>query len=101
MAIEDFLNGKRQSPPVLDHNHCRFGISLRSEVLVDGVVLPGLGGLPGFRSIDELHQRIHAMAAEVLLLHGERRQTEAMNRIAKLHALLDEIFEKLNSLLQP
>ena len=101
VAIEDFLNGKRQSAPVLDLNQCRFGIWLRSEALVDGVVLPGLGGLLGFRSIDELHQRIHAMAAEVLSLNEDGRQAEAMGRIAELHALRDELFEKLHNLLQP
>jgi hypothetical protein len=100
VAIEDFLDGKRDSAPVLDLNQCRFGIWLRGEALVDGVVLPGRGGLLGFRNIDALHQKIHALADQVLSLSGDGRKEEAMGRIAELHALRDDLFDKLNNLLQ-
>ena len=101
VAIEDFLNGKRDKALVLDFDQCRFGIWLRSEALVQGVVLPRRGGLLGFRTIDEIHQKFHASANEILSLHGDGRQAEAMGRIAELQALRDELFEKLNNLLQP
>ena len=101
VAIEDFLNGMRQSAPALDLNQCRFGTWLRSAALVDGVALPRRGGLLGFRNIDALHQKLHALAVEVLSLSGDGRKAEAMGRIAELHALRDDLFDKVNNLLQP
>ena len=100
-AIEDFLNGKRQSAPALDINQCRLGAWLRSEALVDGVALPRRGGLLGFRNIDDLHQKIHALALEILSLSGEGRKAEAMDRISELHELRDDLFDKVSNLLQP
>ena len=100
-AIEDFLNGKRQSAPALDINQCRFGVWLRSEALVDGEVLPGHGGLFGFHRIDLLHQQIHALAAEILTLNGDGRKAEAIGRMAELQALRDNFTEKLHNLVQP
>ncbi|MGO9436756.1 MAG: PAS domain S-box protein [Terracidiphilus sp.] len=101
VAIEDFLNGKRQNAPVLDINQCRLGTWLRSEALVDGVALPRRGGLLGFRNIDDLHQKIHMLALEILSLSGEGRKAEAMDRIPELHELRDDLFDKVNNLLQP
>jgi hypothetical protein len=86
---------------VLDLNQCRFGIWLHTGALVDGVVLPGRGELLGLQSIDVLHQKLHALAAEVLSLNDDGRRAEAMGRIAELHALRDMLFEKLSNLLQP
>ena len=100
-ALIDFLNGKRQIAPTLDLDQCRFGVWLRGEALVYGAVLHGRGGFLGFRSIDLLHQRIHALAVEVLSLNADGRSAEAMGRIPELHALRDELFEKLSNLLQP
>jgi hypothetical protein len=101
VAIEDFLNDKRQSEPALEINQCKFGIWLRGEALVDGEVAPGRGGLLGFRSIDLLHQRIHALAVRILSLNGDGRKAEVMDRLAELHALRDSFTEKLNNLVQP
>jgi EAL domain-containing protein (putative c-di-GMP-specific phosphodiesterase class I) len=101
VAIEDFLNGKRHSAPALGLNQCRFGTWLRNEALIDGVVVPGRGGLLGFQCIDALHQKIHALAVEVLSLSGDGRKAEAMGRIAELHELRDDLLDKLNNLLQP
>jgi len=101
LAIEDFLNGKRQSAPALDLNQCRLGTWLRSEALVDGVALPRRGGLLGFRSIDALHQKLHAMADEIISLKGGGQKAEAMGRLTEFHALQNDLFEKLNNLLQP
>jgi diguanylate cyclase (GGDEF)-like protein/PAS domain S-box-containing protein len=101
MAVEDFLKGKRQRVPSLDHTQCRFGIWLNTEALVFGEVLPERGGALGFRSIDTLHQKLHAMAADILVLNGDGRNAEALGRMAELHALSDELFKKLNNLLQP
>ena len=99
--IEDFLNGKRHSAPVLNINQCRLGNWLRSEALVDGVALPRRGGLLGFRNIDAMHQKIHALAAEILALNGDGRKDEAMSLLAKLNELRDDIFDKVNNLVQP
>ena len=99
-TIEDFLNGKRHRTALLDINQCRFGIWLHGEALVDGVVLSGRGGLLGFQRIDALHQKIHALAAEVHSLNGDRRNAEATGHITELRALRDELLEKLSNLLQ-
>ena len=100
-AIDDFINGKRQSAPVLGLDQCRFGEWLREKALVDGKVLPRRGGLLGFRGIDELHQQIHTMADEILLLHREHRKTDVQVHLARFHALRDDLFERLSNLLQP
>jgi diguanylate cyclase (GGDEF)-like protein/PAS domain S-box-containing protein len=101
VAIEDFLDGKRQSEPALDIHHCKFGIWLRGEALVDGEVVPGRGGLLGFRSIDLLHRRIHALADRILTLNGDGRKSEAICQLAELHALRNNFTEKLANLVQP
>ena len=100
-GIDDCLNGKRQIAPTLDLERCRFGMWLRGEALVYGAVLHGRGGFLGFHNIDLLHQRLHALAVEVLSLNGDGRKEEALGRIAELHELRDELSDKLKNLLQP
>jgi len=100
-AIVDFLNWKRQTAPTINFDQCRFGVWLRGEALVYGAVLHGRGGFRGFHNIDLLHQRIHTLAAEGLSLNGDGRRKEALGRIADLYELRDELFDKLNNLLQP
>ena len=99
-AIDDFIHGKRQSAPAMHLNQCRLGAWLQEEALVDGEILPRRGGLLGFRRIDELHQQLHSLAAEVVSLHSRGERTDAQVRLCQLHALRDDLFEKLNNLLQ-
>lgn len=101
IAIEEFLSGKRKNAPALGLNECRFGGWLRGEALVYGQVLRGRGGLLGFRSINLLHQRIHALAAEILSLHGNGQNAEAVGRLPELHAMSSDFFERLNNLVHP
>jgi len=98
LAIDEFLRGRRQNVPALDPNQCRFGAWLRGEALVFGQVLQGRGGLLGFRSIDLLHERIHALAAEILSMNGNGQEAEAISRLPELHTLGNDLFEKLNNL---
>jgi len=100
VSIEDFVNGKRQHAPVLGNDQCRFGKWLRDGALVDGEVVARRGGSGGFRSIDTLHQNLHASAAEILTHKTEGRQREALAGFTELHTLRDELIEKLNNLVQ-
>jgi len=44
------------------------------------------------RIIEPLHQQIHALDAELLELHANGRNTEALARLGDLHALRDALF---------
>jgi len=98
VAIEDLLKGKRQNAPALELNQCRFEVWLRGDALVYGQVLQGRGGFLGFWSIDLLHQKIHALAEEILSLFGDGRKAEAKSRLAELQVSGGHLLEKLNNL---
>jgi hypothetical protein len=82
-------------PPQLDAHHCRFG------AWHDHDGLARFGNLPGFQAIDPLHQRIHALAAELLALFQQGRQAEALQGCEALHTQTDALVAVLRGLTRP
>jgi diguanylate cyclase (GGDEF)-like protein/PAS domain S-box-containing protein len=94
-SIERCLQGEREMPPQLDAHHCRFG------AWHDHDGLARFGNLPGFQAIDPLHQRIHALAAELLALFQQGRQAEALQGCEALHTQTDALVAVLRGLTRP
>jgi diguanylate cyclase (GGDEF)-like protein/PAS domain S-box-containing protein len=94
-SIESCLKGEQEMPPPLDAHQCRFGawhdLDGRSR----------FGDLPGFREIAPIHLQIHALAAELLTLFRQGRQSEALLGCEELHALTDALVAILRSLTRP
>jgi hypothetical protein len=93
-AAEAFLKGERRVAPPLDVHACRFGVWL------DGGGLTGRGEIVAHQAVDLLHQRLHALAAELFSLRALGRDAEAQARSNELHGLRDELIEQLKDLRQ-
>jgi hypothetical protein len=86
--IENFLKGKSETPP-LDPHECRLGAWLNDE----GTARYGMQ--PIFHVIHQLHQQVHALSLSLLELHNNGKNLEALARLGELHALRDDLLEKL------
>ena len=93
LAIEAFLNGLRYTAPEMGREQCRFGAWLGGEASTAQRETSAL------REIDELHQRVHSVAAEILVLKAEDRRQQAMDHMTVLHALSDALLAKLERLI--
>jgi diguanylate cyclase (GGDEF)-like protein/PAS domain S-box-containing protein len=92
--LEAFLNGERNTPPVLDPELCRVGAWLRSESKGPR------GSLPAFQAIEELHRCIHRLAADAVAANAENRTADGQTSLAELRHLANEVVEGLKSLIQ-
>jgi hypothetical protein len=91
-ACVAFLTGARADPP-LEPTACQFGAWLASAGLTAGRTPPGIA------DITALHLAGHAVAAELLALHDQGRNPEALARLGELHALRDRLLAGLAGLL--
>ncbi|MDI1291541.1 MAG: EAL domain-containing protein [Methylobacter sp.] len=94
IAIEAFLEGRRNFPPSLDLQQCHFGQWL------DAAGLPRYAGRPAFQSIEALHCQLHVLATELYELRGCNRAAEALARLGELYSLRDAFLERLKVLIQ-
>jgi len=92
--MENYLRGEREIPPPLDRHQCRFGMWWNAEGLAR------YGVQPAFLAIEPLHRQVHALAAELLELHVQGRNPEALARLGELHGLRDALIEQLKALMQ-
>jgi len=92
--MENYLRGEREIPPPLDRHQCRFGMWWNAEGLAR------YGVQPAFLAIEPLHRQVHALAAELLELHVQGRNPEALARLGELHGLRDALIEQLKTLMQ-
>jgi diguanylate cyclase (GGDEF)-like protein/PAS domain S-box-containing protein len=93
-ALDEYLDGKREAPPSLDHHQCRFGQWLdkarqRRQQRHAGI----------FVTIETLHQQVHAMALKLLDLQQQGRSAEARAGFAGLHELRDGLQVQLRRLI--
>ncbi len=51
-----------------------------------------------FQSLATLHQRVHDLALELLDLHAQERNPEALARLGELHGLRDALLERLKEM---
>ncbi len=93
-ATEAFLKGERRSAPPLDIHTCRFGLWL------DEGGLAGRGSQPALGAVGRLHQELHSLGAELLLLRAQGRSSEGLARLDELRGLRDELLEHLKVLRQ-
>ena len=92
-AIAEYLDGSREMPPQMDHRQCRFGDWLarldRGE----------LAGHPALQVVDAHHQRIHALANEIIALKRQGMVRDAQARLVEIQRLRDELLAELEPLL--
>jgi hypothetical protein len=58
------------------------------------------GAHPAFLAIEALHLQAHALAAELLEMQAQGRNSEALERLGELHALRDALLEQLGRLIR-
>jgi EAL domain-containing protein (putative c-di-GMP-specific phosphodiesterase class I) len=91
-AMGKHLKGEREAPSQLDHHQCRFGMWL------DAGGLAFHNAQPVYQSIEPLHQRMHALAAELCKLKAQDRNAEVLARLSDLYGLKDALLEQLKAL---
>ncbi|MFZ0304795.1 MAG: EAL domain-containing protein [Terracidiphilus sp.] len=87
-AFEAYLQGKRNAPPSLDFNQCRFGAWLDNQ----GQESNGL--TPALESIQRLHRALHTLANEIYAAHAEFGAI-GLSRLPALHDLRDQLLQQL------
>jgi hypothetical protein len=94
-GVEAFLRGQRGEHPPLDARLCTFGQWLQHDA-------PRLKAPEHeLAALAALHHRVHALAETLCQLHLRGRVEEALSRLPSLHALRDELLERLGRLPQP
>jgi len=94
VAIENHLKGERAVPPPLDHHQCHLGTWMDTDGLARH------GAQPSFQTIDSLHRRMHALAAELLEHHVHGRNPEVSECLDELHGLRDALLGQVKMLMQ-
>jgi diguanylate cyclase (GGDEF)-like protein/PAS domain S-box-containing protein len=93
-AVEACLRGVAQNQPPMDRNACRLGEWLNAERPA------ARGSLPAFQAMETTHIEIHALAAEILDLHAQGRNPEALARLDELHDLRNASLNQLRDFTQ-
>jgi diguanylate cyclase (GGDEF)-like protein/PAS domain S-box-containing protein len=88
-TIETILRGERTAPMQFNHHGCRFGAWL------DALPAANHGIQPAIKAIEPLHLQMHELAAELLALHGQNRNAEALARVGELNELMAALLEQL------
>jgi hypothetical protein len=91
VRTEAYLKGEQEAPPPMDLHQCSFGSWLDAAYN---------SANPTFWAIELLHQELHALASELLKLHANGHNSEAIARLGELHALRDALLEQLKVLMQ-
>ena len=93
-AFEAYLRGVNQSPPSMDRYTCRFGEWLNTERPA------ARGSLPAFQAMEATHFNFHALAAEILELHAQGRNSEGLARLGELHDMCNALLDQLKNFRQ-
>jgi diguanylate cyclase (GGDEF)-like protein/PAS domain S-box-containing protein len=75
--------------PSLHGHQCRFGLWYHGSGTIR------YGHMPEFAALDESHEAIHALAAELAGLANNGRSTEAVSRLGELYVLRDSLVAQL------
>lgn len=92
-AIAAFLEGGREIPPPLDPHQCRFGLWLDSDGIAHHKTQPA------FQAIITLHHQVHTLSKQLLALHAQGKNAEALMQLDELHKLRDALLAQLKLLL--
>jgi diguanylate cyclase (GGDEF)-like protein/PAS domain S-box-containing protein len=93
-ALGHYLTGAPETPPQLDVHQCYLGRWLDSHGDAR------FGATPALLRIGPLHLQVHTLAQELLALHTNGQNLQALERLTELHALRDALLEQLQILLQ-
>jgi len=91
LGIEDFLAGRRDRPPNLDHQECRFGKWLAS--------LPASHGLrqqPPFADLLTDHEAVHRLVAQAVDQSVGGRMIEAQQSLAEARQISDRLLHGMS-----
>lgn len=92
-AIAAFVRDERDDLPLI-HHHCRFDQWLESEGRERHA------DEPAFQSIVPVHRAAHELAAHLCALRANGQGAKAMMRLNKLHALHDDLLERLQAMVR-
>jgi diguanylate cyclase (GGDEF)-like protein/PAS domain S-box-containing protein len=90
--VEDHLKSGHKGPPPPGHHQCRFGRWLANERHERGVLQPAC------RAVERLHRQVHGLAADLLELRDQGRDSEALRRLGELRDLRDNLLEQLKGM---
>jgi len=91
-AIVKHLKDERELSPQLDSNYCQFGQWLATEMLNP------YKSTASYNDLETVHLQVHALAHELIELKSNGHHAEAIERIAELYALRDDLLEKLRGI---
>jgi len=92
-ALEAFLRGQRDTLPLV-HHQCSFGPWLENHGQIRH------GAHPAFRELILLHQKAHALAKELEILHAQGQGKDALVRLEELFDLRDALLGQLKALIR-
>ena len=92
-AIAAFVRDERDDLPLI-HHHCRFDQWLESEGRERHA------DEPAFLSIVPVHRAAHELAAHLCALRANGQGAKAMMRLNELHALHDDLLERLQAMVR-
>lgn len=93
LAFEDYLRGTRKVPPPLEVHQCQFGQWLTAKRRLNTREAQHL------HELERVHDRIHAVATELVSLLTDNRQQEALTRLPEIHDLRDQLLALISDLL--
>jgi len=91
-VLESYLSGNQEIPPPLDVHGCHFGRWRDKEGE------ERYGAHPDFVRLSSVHERVHTVSRELVDMHARGQRAEALARLGELHALRDELIERLRKL---
>jgi hypothetical protein len=92
-AIEAWIKGKTATPPPLRPQQCRFGQWLESTGRRHHDTHPA------FQTIVTLHQKAHAIAADLVDLKTQGRRQEALASLRQLHNIGDDLARQIQTVI--
>jgi len=88
-AIESYLKGERDAPPMFDLHLCRLGTWLEAEARSPRSTQPG------FLAIEALHRDVHRLAGELCALRADGLAVQALARLGELVDLQTALLAQL------
>ena len=88
-AIESYLKGERDTPPMLDSHQCRLGMWLDAEAQSPRCTRPG------FLAIESLHREVHGLAGHLCALRAQGQTVQALERLEELMDLQVDLLAQL------
>jgi hypothetical protein len=100
-AVDACLEGRRQTPPEMGHDRCRFSEWLaQAAARRAGEGAAHEAGREALAAIDLLHRRVHGLADEMLSLSTTGQGAAALALLDQLHQGRDALLARLDGLLQ-